>query len=170
MKKSSVFPSRYLKSDDIPKPTVATISGVDMHDFGDETKAVMTFEELDKGMVLNLTNWGNIEEDYGDDSDDWIGRKVNVRVEKVAFKGKMVPGLRIYPVEDAAEPVKGIPKADVLKAFKARSVDNKTLIGNLTKGFIDSKGGKAWEDLTPVQQQEFITQVEAGEYDEEVPF
>ena len=46
-------------------------------------------------MVLNKTNANNVSVLYGDDTDDWIGRSVELFEAMVEFQGKTVPALRI---------------------------------------------------------------------------
>jgi len=47
------------------------------------------------GLVLNKTNATAIAEDYGDDTEAWVGRGVELFVQKVAFQGKLMPAIRV---------------------------------------------------------------------------
>ena len=55
----------------------------------------MYFQNRDKGMVLNKTNARTIGDIYGDDTDEWRERIVEVFAMKVEFNGRMVDGLRV---------------------------------------------------------------------------
>jgi hypothetical protein len=106
MKSSDVFASRWFKAADLePGGEVVTIKKVVMEPVGEdrETKPVMTFEETDKELVINLTNWSSIAELTGkDDSDDWPGHEIKLVRVKVPFGKKTVDAVRI---EAADEPV-----------------------------------------------------------------
>jgi hypothetical protein len=104
MKMSEAFPSNYLKADvDVPDledgGIVLTISSVEMKamkgDDGNEQKVIVEFEEVDKGLVCNKTNATTIAGLYGDDTDDWIGQKVQLYAKDVEFQGKMTRGIRV---------------------------------------------------------------------------
>jgi hypothetical protein len=102
MKTSEMHPSKFLKSEDIKgKPIVATISFVEMQLVGQgqdqKKKPILHFEE-GKPMVLNKTNTETIEEAFGDESDEWAGKKLKIFCAKVDFGGKRVDGLRVEPV------------------------------------------------------------------------
>jgi hypothetical protein len=62
-----------------------------------ETKFVLYFREVDKGLVLNLTNGESIAGITGsDDSDDWTGRKVVLYSDpSIQFAGRRVGGVRV---------------------------------------------------------------------------
>lgn len=102
MKTSAMVESKYLKQDDIGEGKLVTISGlkrVNLAQEGDapEFKWTISFEELDKPMVLNSTNIQLCERACGsDDTDDWIGKRIVLYVdENVSFGGKIVGGIRI---------------------------------------------------------------------------
>ncbi len=100
MKMSLLFPSNFLKKEDIPYPTQATIRSVTQEeikgDNGNELKATINFVGNLKPMVLNKGNAVILEEAYGDDSDDWHGKTVEIYVDpNVMFGGKRVGGIRL---------------------------------------------------------------------------
>lgn len=100
MKRSEAFPSKYLSKDNISKPTVGIIASVTPETLGQgddqETKPIVYFSSgIDKPMVCNTTNWMTIEDLYGDDSDNWVGKPIEVWVDpSVSFGGKRIGGLR----------------------------------------------------------------------------
>jgi hypothetical protein len=98
--KSRFFPSKYLKAEDIRRPIEVTISAIAEETMGDgEKKAVCHFEELPKGLVINITNWDMLEHITGcPDCDDWGGTKVLLDTELTRYKGSPTKGLRVHPI------------------------------------------------------------------------
>jgi len=99
---SEMFPGRWLKKEDVPHPTTATISRVSREEVnadngGREMKVVMAFAEAHlKPMILNIGNATAVTELYGDDSANWVGKRVEVYTDpNVMFGGKRVGGLRL---------------------------------------------------------------------------
>ena len=46
-------------------------------------------------MVLNKTNGQILAEEFGDDSEDWLGKVVEIYPDKTTFAGKLVSCLRL---------------------------------------------------------------------------
>lgn len=101
MKRSDVFPSNWLAKEDIETPTVATIKAIDsvmMKENGkDKKKGFAEFDGDLKNMILNVTNWTTLEMLYGGESDDWVGKKIEIYVDPSVRDqfGKVVGGLRL---------------------------------------------------------------------------
>lgn len=113
MKIGQAFPSRYIKADDIPRPTQVQIAGVHIENVGTdqkpENKPVLYFlfqgRPAEKGMVLNRTNADTISMDLGDETDAWIGHTVELFKQRVQGPNGMVDGIRlrmIFPNQPAA--------------------------------------------------------------------
>ena len=49
-----------------------------------------------KSVGLNKTNLCTLLSEFGEDTDDWLDKKILLRVEKVSYMGKPIPGTRIY--------------------------------------------------------------------------
>jgi len=78
------------------------IDNVQMEKTGTDTKPVMYFRGNDKGLVLNKTNVNALIDILGSaESDDWIGRRVQIYTAMVDYQGKRVLGIRI---EEAVVP------------------------------------------------------------------
>ena len=62
-----IYPSRFLKADDIDGKAIFTIVDVNSEAVGEDTreKLIVSFREISKDLVLNKTNAKNIEEMYG---------------------------------------------------------------------------------------------------------
>ncbi len=98
MNVNDVFPSKYLKAADLNNREVqVTISGVEMEDLNGEQKAIVYFQNKQKGVVLNKTNATNIAGAYGDDTDGWVGQPVVLFSVWTDFQGKSVQSIRIRP-------------------------------------------------------------------------
>jgi hypothetical protein len=101
MRKSEVFPSRFLKAADLKNGRLTVeISEVVKESIvdGEDDQPVVYFEGQPKGLVLNVTNWNMLEELSGsDESDDWVGLRIVLYVTKVDFQGRRVPAIRIEP-------------------------------------------------------------------------
>lgn len=100
MKRSDAFKSNYLGKGDLDKPVIATIKDVYIEkikgDDGDEEKAVCHFTNGTKPMILNVGNWATLEAAYGEESDNWRGRQVEIYVDpNVMFGRDRVGGVRM---------------------------------------------------------------------------
>ena len=101
MKRSEAFPSKYLGKDDLSEPTTYTISKVTREEFENDgqtqIKTVIYWQERDaKAWICNLGNWMTIESAYGEESDNWSGKPVELFVdESVMFGSKRVGGVRV---------------------------------------------------------------------------
>ena len=95
---NSAFPSKYIKASDLNGSSVkVTIREVRMEDLGDESKPVAYFENKSKGLVLNITNSRLIAERLGGETDDWIGKDIEIYADKVPFQGRIVDAVRVRP-------------------------------------------------------------------------
>ena len=148
--RGAVFPSKYICKEDVLSPLSASIANVYMEDIqgdhGMEKKAIMSFTDTGiKCLILNNTNWGAMEDVYGENTDGWVGRPVEIFVDpNVMFGGKKVGGVRIR-VPNGAAPV-GAPAgvaldyAAAVAACVAAGVTKDQLVaaikaGGHTKGY-----------------------------------
>ena len=97
---NDLFPTNYLKAADFEDgDAILTIAGLEQQTLGQGRDAaekwIVYFREVDKGLVLNKTNAGTIAKLYGDDTDDWIGKKVTLYSTEVQFQSEMVEAIRI---------------------------------------------------------------------------
>jgi hypothetical protein len=97
-----MYPGRYLKAlDDVPREGIEglTLTNLEHEEMqtrnGRERKWVLYFDKLEKGLVLNKTNATVLAKAFGPDSDDWLGRQVNLTVADVQFGSETVPAIRI---------------------------------------------------------------------------
>jgi hypothetical protein len=94
MKRSEVFPSKWLAASDLDTPVTATIKDVTSETVSPDSpnKAVAHFVEPGlKPVVLNATRWSALEEITGsEDSDNWRGVRVQLSRGRTQFKSKFV--------------------------------------------------------------------------------
>lgn len=100
MKANQLCPSPHLSAEDIGETgasQVFTIKAVGFSAVGQdqERKGVLYFVEEDRGMVLNRTNLKRLVVLHGNETDSWIGRRVEVYASETDFGGKTVPCLRV---------------------------------------------------------------------------
>ena len=91
----------YIKGDDLVDcdDLDVTIAGVEIKVFDDGSKkAVLSFEETDRKLVVNRTNALMIAEVAGTKiTDKRIGQKISLFSTKVEFGGKLTNGVRVRP-------------------------------------------------------------------------
>jgi hypothetical protein len=102
-KVSEMIQSKFLRKEDVDDEFVVTLKSVKLEDMpGDsnEQRWALAFRELPKALVLNTTMIRVLEKAYGQDSDDWVGKKATLYVDpSVSFKGQVVGGLRLRPMK-----------------------------------------------------------------------
>jgi hypothetical protein len=88
-----------LKSADVKaKPLVAVISYCTFESVGEDKKRKpILYFETGKPMVINRTNFEELEAAFGD-SDDWSGQKTKIYCAPTQYQGKRVDGLRVEPI------------------------------------------------------------------------
>ena len=104
MKMSEAFPSRFLKAQDVMgRPVRATISGCTLEDLGDARKPALSFQGRSKQLVINKTNGSLLAAWFGDDTDQWTGREIEIYADKAPMQGRIVDCLRVrLPQQQAA--------------------------------------------------------------------
>ena len=120
---SEMRESKFLKKEDVGRGTLATIAGckqynVAMEGAAPEHKWCLTFQELEKPLVLNSTNIQLCAQICGsEDTDHWIGKRIVLYTDpNVSYAGKLVGGIRVRaPKANAAapEPVVELDESDM---------------------------------------------------------
>jgi hypothetical protein len=117
--KNDVFPSRYLKASDLKNgPEVGKINVAALEDLKDFSgapakKLVIYFQRKLKPLIVNRTNWGTIADLYGDESDDWAGREIELFATTILMNGKETDTIRIRKPGAKAKKASPPPSADV---------------------------------------------------------
>ena len=83
MRTTTLFPSRYLKAADLDAgPQIFTIRELVTEEIGQgndrQVKPILYFQDRDKGLVLNVTNTRAIQDAYGAETDDWLGKEIEL--------------------------------------------------------------------------------------------
>jgi len=107
---NTAFSSNYLRAVDIKgKDVRATIESFKIENIGQGAEAkelpVLRFKGKEAGFVLNKTNANIIQGALGDETDDWVGREVELFVTQVGYKGEMVDGIRCRIPQQPEVPV-----------------------------------------------------------------
>jgi hypothetical protein len=94
LKRNEIFPSRFLKPDDIPTdPLTVTISRVEMVNVIQPStgqpmqRLSVFFDELDRPLVCNRTNFDTIAALHGDETDNWRGKAIALFRTKTELGG-----------------------------------------------------------------------------------
>lgn len=105
-KVNQMIESKYLRKEDVEQDTTVTLGDVTQDSMPNgESRWVLAFAEYDKGLVLNTTTIRVLADAFGQDSDDWRGRKAVLYVDpNVSFKGQVVGGLRMRPIKGQPAP------------------------------------------------------------------
>ena len=102
--------SKFLKKEDVGEGALVTIHGVTKHNIAiegapEDLKYCLTFDELEKPLVLNSTNGQLIAKITGEDEmDNWSGKQVVLYCDdNVSFQGKLVGGIRVRAPKKAKD-------------------------------------------------------------------
>ncbi len=106
----NAFPSKFLKAANLGGKTIRLkMTNVVMEKLGDDERPVVYFNGTTKGLVLNKTNANVINEMYGRETDNWIGKDIDIYPTRVEYAGRMVDGMRVRipatPPKGKAAPV-----------------------------------------------------------------
>lgn len=104
LKGQLVFPSKYLKWQDLPggKDFAVTISAVSVDTLQmkggvKEARPLVSFAGATKKLVMNKTNAATIAALYGNEMTTWIGKRITLFKGKDRFGRDMVDCIRIRP-------------------------------------------------------------------------
>jgi hypothetical protein len=109
MKASEMFKGKFLKAADIGQTRpIVTIDVIAVEEVGEEKKPmpILSFAGKDKRLVCNVTNWNTLTDLFGEETDEWLGKKIRLLTEETTYGGKRVMAVRI-----SCQPVDFIVKA-----------------------------------------------------------
>jgi hypothetical protein len=116
---SEMRESKFLKKEDVGTGALVTISGCQQYNVAmdgapSEHKWCLTFNELEKPLVMNQTNIQMCAQICGsDDTDDWTGKRIVLYTDpNVSYQGKLIGGIRIRAPKKTAPPPKPTPVVD----------------------------------------------------------
>ncbi|HNI58256.1 MAG TPA: hypothetical protein PKZ00_11805 [Elusimicrobiota bacterium] len=93
------FP-RFMKAEDVSGSGESfTIESVSVKEFdgddGPETKLIVKFVEEKSPLACNATNRKKLVKLFGPETDSWVGKKVNLHLESVSYKGESFDAIRV---------------------------------------------------------------------------
>ena len=103
MRMRDALPGRYLSGDDLDGEVIVTIDRIVMESFRDprtrqeSRKPVMYFQRAKRGLIINRTNWRTVADLYGDESDNWVGKRIALVSMMVDAYGKQTKAVRVRP-------------------------------------------------------------------------
>jgi hypothetical protein len=96
---NAAFPSKYLKSSEVPEDGITvTIDRVEIEDVDGKgaRKPVLYFRKAKKGMALNVTNSKKIAALLGTaETDDWPGHAITIYQSETDYQGETVACVRV---------------------------------------------------------------------------
>jgi hypothetical protein len=105
MKANDLFPSKFLKAEDLEGDVTLTVDRCSLEEFKDrdtgksQSKLVVYFKDQEKGLLVNKTNFKSIAEITGEeDTDNWAGKKITLTVIDVDAFGDVVAAIRVKKV------------------------------------------------------------------------
>lgn len=90
--------SPYIKGDDLEEGerTIVTIKTAEEVSFpSGDTVPVLSFLELQQKLTLNKTRIKKLVEILGEDTDEWVGKRIALYPVDVQYNGKTMPGVAI---------------------------------------------------------------------------
>lgn len=107
-----LYPSRYLKADDVDEmggEVRAIIKNMKLEEMDDpergkQDKPILYFLRVEKGLVLNKTNAEIIAGAHGLDTDGWSGKEILLVTEPVTAFGQTKPAIRVRIPRKAPTP------------------------------------------------------------------
>jgi hypothetical protein len=93
------FAGAFFNADHVRAAKTLTIDDINVEEVGGEEKVVMSFRECEERLVCNKTNAMTIAEEWGDETDDWIGGTIQLSRGATMMKGKRVPCVQVQCVK-----------------------------------------------------------------------
>lgn len=81
---------------DLQRPLL--VSEVKTEMINEQPKLKISFEGIEESLIVNKTNYLDIKEVLGNETDKWIGAKITLKLSNEMFQGKKVPAVRIAKV------------------------------------------------------------------------
>jgi hypothetical protein len=98
MDAEKLFPSKWLKAADLKGREVEVIiDHAEPQPVGEdkEQRLVIYFVGLEKGLVVNKTNYSRIKAEYGSETNDWKDKKLVLYTIVTNYKDEEVDALRV---------------------------------------------------------------------------
>ena len=100
---NELYQGEFLRADQlggVPRRAVIEATTVEVIGQGENAsqKLVLKFTKGKQRLPLNKTNALTLAAAWGPNSDNWMGRTIELRSEKVAFSGRIVDAIRVRAV------------------------------------------------------------------------
>jgi len=169
MRKSEALPSKYLTGPWVGNRKFAfTVARVvqEVMENGRETKPVMYFVGKEKGMVVNSGNWDAMAIVWGDESDNWTGKTVELfALPTQTPAGQATLGCRIRAIVDPSQAGAQAPLREQVAAdWGAQPSITPTQPGNSQPAGPGEQAAEAAKTGLPQMP------TEASDLDDEIPF
>jgi hypothetical protein len=105
MNVNEIYPAnKSLKAEDLKGHSVkVTIENYEVKKFDNGNKIVLKFTGKEKTLVVNKTNAKIIASAYGEDTDGWVGKAIEIYPDKTMFGSDLVDCIRVrIPAPPAA--------------------------------------------------------------------
>lgn len=89
------YTGSYFKAQDLPQPRQLVIEDIHQVTLEGDTKLAVQFVGEQTQLVLNKTNAVTISQLYGDNTDSWKGKPIEIYATQTNFGGRMVPCIRV---------------------------------------------------------------------------
>src|SRR5689334_20197284 len=122
-----LFPSKYLKASDVAEHDLTvTISHVKKEamkstEGGDEQKPVLSFQEVETGIVLHRTNADTIPKLDGPDYGQWGGKRITLYSAEVSAFGETREAIRVRSKSPVSAPAGQTQPTDPTKGLYTNS-------------------------------------------------
>jgi hypothetical protein len=103
---NAIYQSEFLRAEQLGgQVRHATVEAATVEVLGQgeqaQQKIVLKLVKVKQRLPLNKTNAQTLAATWGPMTDNWIGRQLDLRSEKVMFAGKMVDSIRVAAVPEA---------------------------------------------------------------------
>jgi len=92
------IPTKYMNASTFSGEKIYTIAEVQLEKLRDKDKYVLYFQEDTIGLPLNVTNLKALINAYGNDTDNWIGKKVRLKTATIIFNAQQKNTIIIEPL------------------------------------------------------------------------
>jgi hypothetical protein len=122
MKISETFSGSYFNAADFPTPRTLVIESVTKVTFPDGSKPAVRLQGERQQLVLNKTNAFVLASAFGDDTECWKGRQIQVVAKPTFYQGNQTQGMSVQPLNQTGAATGQFPAASPLPAPQPQQV------------------------------------------------
>jgi hypothetical protein len=123
---NAAFPSKYVKSSEIPEEGLPVIiDRVEIEDVDGKgaRKPVVYFRKAKKGLALNVTNAKKITSILGTaDTDEWGGKPITLYRSETEYQGETVDCIRVRSSKNGSKPAPPVVHEPVTEELNEDSI------------------------------------------------